>query len=46
MMHSISPTQPSIQTRPFAGDAAAANAFYDAFGFTEAYKSYAWKKVW
>lgn len=28
------------------GDAVAANAFYDAFGFTEAYKSYAWKKVW
>ena len=28
------------------GDAVAANAFYTAMGFTEAYRGYAWRKVW
>lgn len=28
------------------GDAAAANAFYTAMGFTEAYRGYIWRKAW
>lgn len=28
------------------GDAVAANAFYTAMGFTEAYKGYSWRKSW
>ena len=39
------PSVPSDATVD-TGDAVPANAFYTAMGFTEAYKSMAWRKEW